>query len=80
MKKELKAEVETVLNNIFPTLNGRIEDWWGPNEIEGWDSMKHLDLVMALGERFQISLEFEEILSIESIEDIYLTLEKRGIR
>ena len=66
--------------DVFPSINGKIDDNCGPNEIEEWDSLNHLNLVMALSEEFNISLEFEEVLSIEKIGDIYPLIEKRGIK
>ena len=75
----MRNRIHKVLIDIFPSTNGQIDDNWGPNEIEEWDSLTHLNLVMALSEEFNISLEFEEVLSIEKIGDIYPLIEKRGI-
>ena len=75
-----KEKTEAVLRNIFPTLKNKdIDTNWGPNEIEGWDSLNHLNLVMEINKEFKVNLEFDDVMSIEKIEDIFLILKKHGI-
>ncbi len=75
----IKKQVHDVVARTFVSINGDIDDNWGPEQIADWDSLNHLNLVMAIGEEFEISLEFEEVLSIEKIKDIYTIIKKRGI-
>lgn len=50
-----------------------------PETIEGWDSVKHLSLIVALEERFGVALTPEEMESITSVEQLF-TLAQRGRR
>ena len=72
--------VFTILREVFPSINSEIHNNWGPNEIKDWDSLTHLNLVIALGEKFDVSLEFEEVMSIETIGDIFIVLKNKGIK
>ena len=72
--------VNEILMEVFPSLNGEINNSWGPDQIQDWDSLAHLNLVMALGGKFDVSLEFEEVMSIENVGDIFRVLNKKGIR
>lgn len=57
----------------------QIEDSFGPDEIEGWDSLSHIELVMAIEEEFEISLAVQDVSRLYTIGDIKKTLEKYGV-
>jgi len=80
MKNNTKARVQKTLASVFSSLEGDFKEEWGPNEIEDWDSMAHLNLVMAIGEEFEINLDFDEVMAIGTIGDILTILEKREIQ
>jgi acyl carrier protein len=71
MKNE---KVEKILISVFPVLKKKIDPDWGPEEVEGWDSLAHLNLVMEINKEFGINLEFDEVMTIEKISDIYRIL------
>jgi acyl carrier protein len=48
-------------------------------EIEGWDSLKHLGLVVGIETIFQIQLSAEDIQKMTSLEDAHRLLKERGI-
>ena len=80
MSTEINKIVNETLLEVFPSLNGEINESWGPDQIQDWDSLAHLNLVMTLGEKFDVSLEFEEVMSIETIGDIFRVLNEKGIK
>jgi acyl carrier protein len=79
MKNNIKARVQKTLETVFSSTEGEFKEEWGPNDIEDWDSMAHLNLVMALGEEFKIELDFEEVMSIGTVGDILTILEKKEL-
>ena len=80
MIDENQQLVYSILREVFPSLDGDIQRSWGPNQIQDWDSLAHLNLVMNLGEKFDVSLEFEEVMSIESVGDIFRVLNDKGVK
>ena len=63
-----------VLNQVFqqvfanPTLT--IDVAMTPNDIDGWDSMAHVNLIAAVQVRFKIKFENKELRSIKTIGDL----------
>ena len=55
MSTEINKIVNETLLEVFPSLNGEINKNWGPDQIQDWDSLAHLNLVMTLGEKFDVS-------------------------
>lgn len=47
-------------------------------DLEGWDSLKHVRLVVGLEERIGAQLEAEEIEGITTLADVRRTLDRRG--
>ena len=47
-----------------------------PNQLPGWTSMAHLELVLALEKRFDLMFEAEEIAELASVKAIVGALEK----
>ena len=80
MNAENKKIVNEILFEVFPTLDEEINVSWGPNQIQDWDSLNHLNMVMELSQKFDITLEFEEVFSIETIGDIFRVLNEKGIK
>ena len=70
MGKNIQNRLQLVLRSVFPSVSQDCPDEWGPDEIEDWDSMAHLNLVMAVGEEFGVELDFNEIMGIGTVGDI----------
>ena len=48
-------------------------------DIEGWDSLKHVLLVVGLEKNFAVSLSAEEIRSMVTVADIGRVLKEKGV-
>lgn len=68
---------------IGETLNIRnvkdINDEMGPDEIEDWDSLAHVELVSGLEENFGITLNVTDISRMYTIGDVKKILKKYGV-
>lgn len=69
-KAALEERLLKALSSIFTFHEGEFSDSYGPNEISGWDSLNHLNLIMALQNEFGIEFDFEDIMGIKVIGDI----------
>jgi len=57
-----------------------INDDMGPDEIEGWDSLGHVELVTNLEEIFDIALDVVDISRMYTIGDIKKIVGKYGVK
>jgi len=73
---ELKEKINLILNKRFKTLNNNFKEKMGPSEIPEWDSLEHLNLITDLNKIFNINIEFEDVMNINTILDIYQVVEK----
>jgi acyl carrier protein len=77
MSNELK--LKEVFKNIFQIEISSINDLTSVDTVEKWDSLKHLNLVLALEEAFNITFTEEESVEIMSYPLIKAVLSDHGI-
>lgn len=68
MKTEDK--LKQVFANVFNTPEDKINLQTKQNDLEGWDSLGQLRIIMAVEENFDISFSIEEIATLTSFEKI----------
>ena len=69
-------DVDNIISDVFEIDVSDIEYSMTPDDIERWDSLGNLILINTIEDKFNITLDVEEIFSIEKIEDIYELLRK----
>ena len=67
MTPSILEQVRQLASDIFGVPAERIGADSSPDNIETWDSMQHLNLVLALEERFSIQLSPEEMEQMRSV-------------
>ena len=72
--------LQKAVKDGFPGFEGDIDDSLSPDQVETWDSMGHLNLIMRIQEEFSVELDFLEIMSIETVGDIRKILQDKGIQ
>jgi acyl carrier protein len=64
-------------SDVFGVPKDQIDPASSPQTIETWDSMQHLNLVLALEERFGLQLSPEEIEQMRSIGETAKMIESK---
>ena len=73
------ATLRQVMADVFGLNPDDIRPDASIDTIEAWDSLKHLNLVLALEERFEISFTEEETVEILNYELIRTVLGEHGV-
>lgn len=68
-------QVQGIASDLFDVPQNRIEAASSPETIEAWDSTQHLNLVLAIEEKFHLQLSPEEIEQMKSIGDVTRLIE-----
>ena len=66
----MKNKIRNIMATIFEVEENQLKDNVTQKEIENWDSLRHLNLVVELEEAFNVSYEPEEIAEMTSMEKI----------
>lgn len=71
----MEDRIKNVMAAVFGISPEQISDDASPHDIKGWDSIKHMNLVLALEEEFGIQFEDAEIPSLVNFRIIAATVE-----
>lgn len=71
--------LKQVLADVFGIDPKTINEATSVDTVKAWDSLKHLNLVLALEEKFKVSLTEEETVQILSYPLIKVVLKEHGI-
>ena len=71
------AQVQQIASDIFGVPASKITADSSPETIETWDSIQHLNLVLAIEEKFAVQLSPEEIEQMESVGAVSTLVEKK---
>ena len=69
-------QVRNIASDIFGVRADKITAESSPETIENWDSMQHLNLVLAVEEKFGVQLEPEDIEKMKNIGAVAALVEK----
>mgnify|MGYP005690285923 CR=1 FL=1 len=66
MNNTIKQNIKEVMSLVLEIPNENIDDGSSPDTIESWDSLRHMNLIVALEEKFKIQFTDEEIVEMMS--------------
>ena len=70
-----------ILNDVFRTVfdDDRIQiaPKMTANDIDGWDSLSHTNLILAVEAKFKIRFTQKELLTLKNIEDLHRIIETK---
>ncbi len=77
MNSQLEKRIINVMSAVFELSADEITDHSSPDTIWSWDSLKHMNLVSALEEEFDISFTDSEILEMMNFPLIKLIISEK---
>lgn len=77
MSGSVRQRVEDVVSSVLGIPRKQIDDNTSPDTAPAWDSMHHLQLVLALEEEFGAQFLVEEIEAMQRVGVIVALLEER---
>ncbi len=75
----MKQQIETLLAGLFDIRNEDVTDSLTMANTDGWDSLKHMELIASIEGTFDIELTFEEIVAMQTFNDIKTILKEKGV-
>ena len=69
--------VQRIVADVFHIPAGQVRPESSPDTIETWDSLQHLNLVLALEQQFSVQFTPEEIEQLLSVELIASLLDEK---
>lgn len=75
----MKNRVFKIVSQVFDVPVEHLNGNSSPDNIENWDSLRHMNLILALEEELNITFSDEEVVEMLSVGIIIETLKEKGI-
>ncbi len=76
----MDERVEGLVAEVLQIPRETVTDDLAMREVDVWDSLKHMELIVSLEQRFEVELNFEEIIAMQSVREIKQVLQARSAR
>jgi acyl carrier protein len=74
----MKNKIKEIMGAVFEMDAADIKDSDNSTTIQNWDSLNHMNLIVALEEEFNVRFEDEEIIEITSLEAIENSIKSKA--
>ena len=73
----IEKRLKSVFSKLFGVQESEINTDSSPDNIESWDSLNHMNLIIAIEQEFKISFSMGEIVEMLNFELIVLILSEK---
>jgi len=77
MENKVEERIKIVISAVFAVPVDLINDNSSPDTIESWDSLKHMNLVVALEEEFDIEFTDDNIIELVNMKLIVTVISEK---
>lgn len=76
-REEIYKNLNEVFRDVFDDDTICVTDTTTANDIEDWDSLEHIGLVVAIEKKFNIKFNMGEIVNLKNVGEMVDIIEKR---
>lgn len=77
-KEEIREIVKQVVASVLEMAPSNLPENAGSETLEAWDSVAHMNIVMALEDEFKIQFTDQQMVELMNIDLIVLTIAEEG--
>jgi acyl carrier protein len=68
-RETVKRRLDAVFQDVFDDSSLEVKDDMTAADVEGWDSLSHINLIVAVEKEFRIRLTTGEVLGLNNVGD-----------
>jgi len=72
----IKQRVFKIISQVLEISAEEVNEESSPETLENWDSLKHMNIVMALEEEFDVEFTEDQIVELLNVRLVIMTLEE----
>ena len=74
---DILEKLEIIFRDVFDDENIILTNETTANDIEDWDSLAQINLLVAIKKEFKINFDLEEVSKYKNVEDMVKAIEKK---
>ena len=75
----MDQKLTDLMSEVLQIPVSTITDDLSMKDLDVWDSLKHMEVIVSLEEKFDIQLTFDEIVTMQSVREIRRVLGEKGV-
>jgi acyl carrier protein len=76
-KSSILSDVQNILCDVLDEENIKLTETTTADDVEGWDSLTHIHLVVAIEKHFKIKFASKEILSWKNVGEMIYCIQSK---
>lgn len=76
----MDKKLASVLAEVFGLRESEIHTQLTNDDVDSWDSLKQMDLVVSLEREYDLSLDMSDIVEMTSVDSIISVLNRKGVK
>ena len=77
MSRDVRTELTSVFRDVFDNESIVIKDETTAKDIDGWDSLTNIDLVVAVEKHFKIKLTTRDVAGLKNVGELIKLVETK---
>jgi acyl carrier protein len=77
MSTDLRSRFNKLIASVFNMEFSEIRDDRGPHDIQAWDSLGQLNLILQVENEFEVTFDIEDVFSFFTVGDVYRNLQNK---
>ena len=78
MIMQVKKELQGIFRDVFDDETIELFDEMTAADIEDWDSLTHVQLIVAIEKHFGLKFSADDIMKLKNVEDIIKLIERKS--
>lgn len=74
---EIELKLQTIFREVLKDNSFILSHDLTPEDVEGWNSLAHAEIVLAIENSFGIKFSLKEMMNLDSVDGILKCLEKK---
>jgi acyl carrier protein len=75
----MKEIVKQIMSDVLEVPIGDVNEAMTMDNTDTWDSLRHMEIIVAFEERFEIEVEASEFLEMTTLVEIERVLREKGV-
>ena len=75
----MQDKIQTLFRDIFNAPELELSREMNANDVDGWDSITHAEMIASVEKLFGVKFKLREITKWQNVGDMLDTLEKKGV-
>ncbi len=78
-RQEIRSSLKNVFREVFEGQEIDLADELTAKQVEGWNSVTHIDLICAIEDKFSFAFSTSEIARLQNVGELISVIEKKTV-